>query len=264
MKKIATVGVYIIAMAAGSGFASYQPNLLDMQQNETLQNLSEDDKDYYKVEKTEIKETQLVESDWLAVEKARNQQSKNLQVSSRAESFLEKNEDDKEGSIDISTIENLGALAADFVRFVEDRAPVAEATSHTANGLPSGAESADILANLSDLRIKKYEYKATNVVGIPLYTAEFLVAHRHGGTYEGKGSFLANVTIVPVSAWAPFLFNVHIDAGNVQVNNVGSKESPVAGLTLEVRILGKGLLSSTVQKVFFEFRGDSDQHKMFH
>ena len=130
--------------------------------------------------------------------------------------------------------------------------------------MPSGAESVDELSNLSDLNVKKYEYKATNVVGIPLYTTQFLVVHRHGGTYDGEGQFLANITIVPVSAWAPFLYNVSVEAGNVQVANIGTAEEPNASLTLEVRIHGKGLISTTLQKIFYEFRGDSAEHKMYH
>jgi hypothetical protein len=239
--------------------------------------LSKADKEMFTVSDQSVQEVALQEEDWQLLLNSLQNDSDTL-TSTKSTSLVAKDnyfqegdgyqddedEDDDDKSIDTSTIANIGKLAADFIRFIEDRAPVAEAKSYTANGLPSGAESVDILANLSELNVKKYEYRASNVIGIPLYTAEFLVAHRHGGTYKDEGQFLANVTIVPVSAWAPFLFNVHVDAGNVQVNNVGSAESPVAGLTLEVQIAGKGLFSSTIQKVFYEFRGDSEAHKMHH
>jgi|GEM_PF-6422349 len=266
MKKLATV-MFLSSM--GTALLVGSPVHIDRGLADVTAHLPATDEDYFEVTDHEIKEAVLDASDWQILtgyaEKEDTKVHAPVNAPMQHVRFTPLLDDGEDIDVKkaVSTIANIGKLAADFVRFVEDRAPVAEAKSYTANALPTGVESVSVVSNLSNLNVKKYEYSATNLLGIPLYTTSFLVAHRHGGTYKDDGAYLANVTIVPVSAWAPFLFNVHVDAGNVHVNNVGTTDSAVAGMSLEVQIIGKGLLSSTVQKVFFEFRGDSEKHRMF-
>jgi hypothetical protein len=140
---------------------------------------------------------------------------------------------------------------------VERNRPVTQVSGLFANALPKGVESGGELEAFSDLQKRSFRSYGTNPFGATVYDVEYTVLHRYGGSYEGKGRYLDQVTIVPTYVKALWGYTVDVTVTSSPPTNVGTAESPVSGLLLELSIRVSTLVKSADGRRVFEFRGDS-------
>lgn len=156
--------------------------------------------------------------------------------------------------IDWQVIENLGKKVWTVI---SSNAPVATLQYDYATGLPQGVTSAADLENFSDLNFETWRFKTTNMLGSTLVEVEYTLVHQYGGSYKGRGKYLATVAIIPSKVEVTWGHKVDMKAVTVSSLNVGSAESPVASVTLEMSYEIRGFMQTIASRKLFQFRGDS-------
>lgn len=101
-----------------------------------------------------------------------------------------------------------------------------------------------------------YTIQAVNGFGSTVVDQKYTVSYNYGGQLNGKGRYLANVTIIPTSisvAWA-YTLNSSVEVG--QILNTGTVESPVPSVDLQLKWGAKTILSSKQGVESFYVKGD--------
>lgn len=83
--------------------------------------------------------------------------------------------------------------------------------------------------------VKKYETKFKNSLGIVTASFKYQVVYSYGGSYDGKGKYLTNVSLVPTSTQIPWATNFNATMKVQKVGFRGSKDSPIAEVMLSIK-----------------------------
>lgn len=96
-----------------------------------------------------------------------------------------------------------------------------------------------------------FEKKAkSNVLKNWLLEAKYEIAYQCGGSYKGKGAYLANIMMTPKSVWVAPLYKYKVVAVSNEALNEGSKDQPVAALKFVVTHTMDGLVTAAVSDTF--------------
>lgn len=119
-------------------------------------------------------------------------------------------------------------------QIVKDNQPTVNFTSHSASAIPAAAVCAFNLTGWSIPYSRTYKLSYENLWGSSVVDFTFKVIFSYGGNFNGRGAYLANVTVHPVHVNASWGQN--FDASVVIANaiNVGSSDSPVAGMEVAI------------------------------
>lgn len=158
------------------------------------------------------------------------------------------------GDIDWSVIANLGKT---IWTVINNNAPVATLQYDYATGLPKGVASAAELDNFSDLNFETYRFYFTNGLGSTVIDVEYTLVHQFGGSYEGRGKYLATVAIVPTKVEVSWGHKINMKAATISSLNVGTAEDPVASVTLEMSYEVRTVFQTFATRKLYQFRGDS-------
>ncbi|MBL7542348.1 MAG: hypothetical protein JNL11_00960 [Bdellovibrionaceae bacterium] len=130
---------------------------------------------------------------------------------------------------------------------VERGKPNMRLSTFRANGLPRGIACWTDLEEWKIPKSKVFTVEQKNVVGQAISKFTFRISYVYGGTYNGVGQYLANVTVSPVElkvGWGvDFASEVHIP----MVFNKGTKANPIAAMQVFV-YWGIGNVMSVKQK----------------
>lgn len=163
----------------------------------------------------------------------------------------------------ISGITAIGAIAntayAAWTIIKGNQASVSANTTY-ANAVPKGVDPFE-MEGFSEMQFKSYRLYGKNVLGSTVYDVTYTLAHRYGGTYDGKGNYLENVTIIPRTIKATFGYSVDMDVKKAKAINRGTKADPLAELTLDLVVKVSTFLHSELVTKSFEFHGDSAEVK---
>lgn len=166
-------------------------------------------------------------------------------------------EDDKttvdDGEVDLATIVNIGEKVW---KVIQDNKAVLNTKTTYANALPKGLNGSD-LENFSSPQFRSFRMYGKNLFGMTVYDVTYTVVHRYGGTFEGKGKYVENVTVLPHQVSALWGYNVNMLVSNVSASNVGSKESPIGSVMMEMYFRVSTVFKVMEYRNVFEFRGDS-------
>lgn len=131
-------------------------------------------------------------------------------------------------------LQQLITLGKEIWQIVKDGAPVINFTSQSASVIPQAALCPFYMSNWNIPQSKTFELKYTNNFGMEMIYFTYKLIYSYGGRFEGKGAYLANVSIHPKDIrlkWGQsFDANVKIAQGI----NIGSLEEPVAGLEISL------------------------------
>lgn len=161
---------------------------------------------------------------------------------------------DERLEIDWQVIQNLGKKVWTVI---SDNAPVANLQYDYATGLPQGVTSAAELNSFSDLNFETWAFKTTNMLGNALVNVEYTLVHQYGGSYQGRGKYLATVAIIPSKVDVSWGYKLDMKAVTVSSVNVGTAEEPVASVTLEMSYEIRDFMQTIARRKLFQFRGDS-------
>lgn len=133
---------------------------------------------------------------------------------------------------------------------IEKNKPVVDIATASASGLPQGVSGWSSLEGWNVETPVTYGFYAKNLYGTEVINVRYQVFRLWGGSYEGRGRYLAQVKVVPLRvdvAWGyRFSLGVEID-GPV---NTGTKDDPNAGMMV--------LLNWKVATVVKESNGTSN------
>ena len=135
------------------------------------------------------------------------------------------------GIVSLDQIVNLG----NFVwQIVQASRPSMRLSTYRAHGLPRGVTCWTDLEEWKLPKSKVFTVEQKSVAGKVLSKFTFRISFVYGGTYNGAGKYLANVTVSPVDlqvAWgSEFGSEVQIPA----VFNIGTKANPIAAMQIFV------------------------------
>jgi hypothetical protein len=153
----------------------------------------------------------------------------------------------------IERIVNLGKQAW---QFIEKNRPVTNIAYDYANALPKGVQSASDLAGFSDVQYESWRYYGKNGFGMTVFDVTYTLVHQYGGSYEGQGSYLTSVAVVPSNVDVMWGYTVNFKVTNVATTNVGTSLAPVASLNLEMAFDVSTIIKNSRKTKLFQFRGD--------
>lgn len=145
-------------------------------------------------------------------------------------------------------------------KVIEENKPVVNVTENTANALPKGVQCWTDLESWQAPNYKTYRVSYENMLGVTVVDFQFQLFFSYGGKVNGKGNYLANVTVAPMNldvVWG-FQMNAMVEVG--QVLNVGSHDNPTAGMELTMKWETKSPLKDSRGQVRYFVQGDGQSH----
>jgi hypothetical protein len=172
----------------------------------------------------------------------------------------EQTEPGRPGSVGVGDIVNALRWFWDLIKENEPVVNVKEPPH--AEALPKEAERWDVLERWQGPRAFAYPLKIRNLMGMPVVQLVHEVQYFWGGTFDGKGRYLKNVTVETkfVKVWPGYT----VDAGAriLQVVNFATRGDPLAGLQLTVAQTIRTKLSHMTVGKTFVVRGDGTHYEV--
>jgi hypothetical protein len=159
-----------------------------------------------------------------------------------------------EEGIDWAAIINLGK---EVWKVIEENAPVVNIKYDYATALPRGISDAGQLDGFSDVVYQSYRMYGTNGFGMTVYDVTYTLVHQYGGSYEGKGAYLATASIIPSNVDVLWGYTVDLNVNNVSTLNVGSADAPVGSVSMEMSFKVSTVIKSHTSTTLYQFRGDT-------
>jgi hypothetical protein len=159
---------------------------------------------------------------------------------------------EREG-IDWEAITNVGKQVW---KVIQDNAPVANIQYDYATAMPRGITSAGDLDGFSDLTFQSWRLHGKNAFGATVYDVTYTLVHQYGGSYQGKGKYLATVSILPSNVEVLWGYTVNMKVATISTLNVGTAADPVGSASLEMSFNVKSLMKNATTTTLFQFRGD--------
>jgi hypothetical protein len=155
----------------------------------------------------------------------------------------------------IDQIVNIGSKVWNMV--VENK-PVVKVESKYAVALPMGVKSASELSGWSRPKSHVISFYFENLYGIDVIRVSYRVTYVYGGSYQGRGKYLAAVYAIPESVdvmWG-FSFNMQAYVPDATVVNVGTSANPIAALQLKVSWSASSVLKEIDGTGVYYIQGD--------
>ena len=154
------------------------------------------------------------------------------------------------------------ALGEKLWQVVVANKPVANVSSQRVSVLPVAQQDWAQMETWKGPALHTFAVNARNVLGATVISQSYTVAYNFGGSYEGKGQYLANVTVIPAKidvSWG-FTLNSSVEVGSVI--NTGTKDSPIPALTLELKWSVDSILKHKEGRDSFFIKGDGSSVQM--
>jgi hypothetical protein len=125
-----------------------------------------------------------------------------------------------------------------------------------AYALPRGLMCWNDLDSWQAPKVNSYEVTYKNGFGMEVVKFRFRLQYTYGGGLQGKGKYLANVTVAPaeISVVWGYTFDANVDVA--QAVNLGTVDSPLAGLELNLKWKVKTVLKESDNSFNFFVQGD--------
>lgn len=136
------------------------------------------------------------------------------------------------GGLDLNTMVLLGQRV---IELVKAGAPVVNIKRDTVSVVPAGLQDWQLLAGWHAPVTKVYNVQVKNLFGMNVVDMRLKVSGMWGGNVNGKGQYLANVLVVPVSTTVLWGWTMDLWTENREPVNNGTLEAPRAGLGFDVR-----------------------------
>jgi hypothetical protein len=138
------------------------------------------------------------------------------------------------GVVDV-VIDKIINIGSKLWNIVLANAPVTTLNMPTASALPQGTQCWVELENWQLPKSQMFHVTYKNLLGMQVVNFSYRLVYTAGGSYNGAGQYLANVTVFPAKvdvAWG-FKFDADVSVGDIM--NLGSKTDPEAGLQVDVQ-----------------------------
>ncbi len=153
-------------------------------------------------------------------------------------------------------LDQIIAMGKKIWDIVEAGKPVVNITTDRASALPQGSKSWAQYENWSNPASSVYKVTYSNGFGMDVVTFSFRVVYTYGGQLNGKGKFLANVTVIPKDTSVAWGYTFNASTSIPEVVNVGTKVNPIAGMELDVNWVVKTAVKESRDSAAYFIRGD--------
>ena len=147
----------------------------------------------------------------------------------------------------IDEIVELGSRAWEFLK--ENR-PQVSLKNQTASAVPKGVNEWDSLEQWKTPKTKLFHVVFKNGFRMKICDFTYRIVYTWGGTVDGKGKYLADVTVIPSKVETSMGFKVTGRVNIVGVTNAGTKKDPLAAMQLQVGIT----VASNVKRIDMNYR----------
>jgi len=141
-------------------------------------------------------------------------------------------------------------------KVVEAGRPVVNVNTMLSHALPQGAAHWSQFSGWKNPVTRSYRMVCKNAYGMEVIQFEWRVQFTPGGGLDGKGQYLANVSIVPSSVYVAWGFTFNADAGMNLVTNAGSSANPLAAAELVLHWKASSVMSHYENTMSYYVRGD--------
>ena len=142
------------------------------------------------------------------------------------------------GSTDVvNRVINVGERAWDFL---QKNRPVVNAETKFAHALPVGVQCWNEMENWNLPRAETYRISYENMFGMEVISLDFQLVYSYGGTFNGKGAYITNATILYKNIDVAWAFNVDASVEIPPVMNIATADDPIAVMQVIVRWKAKG------------------------
>lgn len=131
-------------------------------------------------------------------------------------------------------LQQLITLGKEIWQIVKDGAPVISFASNSASAIPAGAECAFKMSGWSIPQSKTFELAYKNKFGTEMIYFTYKLIYSYGGTFNGRGAYLANVAIHPVDIRLKWGQKFDATVKTAKAINIGTDENPIAGLEISI------------------------------
>ncbi len=100
------------------------------------------------------------------------------------------------------------------------------------------------LERSSDPVRRQYVMLVKNILGGTLVEFKYKLMFSYGASYNGKGRFIQNAMIIPVSIWAIYGWDVNASMKLLGITNKGTRENPVAGAHMAIHFNARSVLTN--------------------
>lgn len=135
--------------------------------------------------------------------------------------------------------------------FIEKNKAVENYEKHNANAIPKGVTSPFEMEYWSSPTTRSYNVVYKNLLGITVLDLTYTVSFSYGGSYQGKGKYLDNITIIPTHVSVAWGFTLTAQVTVPSVINQGSTSNPVAGATINLNYKLSALNTQESMESFF-------------
>lgn len=155
--------------------------------------------------------------------------------------------------IGISDIINIGK---EIWTIVQANKPVVNVTTNQATAIPKGITDWTQLAGWQAPQIHTFQTTFTNAYGINVVQFQYRVTYTPGGTYKGKGKFLANITVNPADLYVAWGYTFSVNVTIPSITNAGTTTSPIAAAEVLVSWTVDTVINHEQQTADYYVRGD--------
>lgn len=146
--------------------------------------------------------------------------------------FSVQNFDTQEFNLSLDFIVNTGKK---IWSLVEAGKPVVSVASQVAHAMPQGVTCWQDLTGWMPPHSYSYRISYENKYGSKVVDFTYRLSYLYGGQVNGKGRYLAQVSIVPANLSVSWGFKFNAESTIPMVYNMGTKENPIAGMRVDIK-----------------------------
>ncbi len=149
-------------------------------------------------------------------------------------------------------LQGLITLGKEIWQIVKDGAPVVNFKSESASVIPQGALCPFYMSSWSLPLVKTFELNYKNKFGMEMIYFTYKVIYSYGGSYQGKGAYLANVSIHPKDIRLKWGQSFDASVKIASALNIGTQENPIAGLEISLDwVIQNPIMNTQSNRTYF-------------
>lgn len=141
---------------------------------------------------------------------------------------------------------------------IKKNEPVMNIQTDTWSVLPTGIRSPFELNSWKKSGLTGWVITYTNLYGFDVVDVAFVTSFAYGGQKEDKGAFLANVAMIPTNVDVAWGYTVNMTTEAMEAINVGTKESPIAGLGYSAELKVETIFKKSLLTFAFNVNGKGE------
>ena len=141
---------------------------------------------------------------------------------------------------------------------VEAGKPVVDLKMDTANALPMGVTCWSDMSGWSMPNSKVYNVEYTNGFGMSVVNFAYRVTFTAKGSVNGVGQYITNATFMPANVHVAWGYSFAASAEVPSVFNQGTKESPLAGMQMNMKWNVSTVVVNNTQSESYFVSGDNN------